>query len=81
MNKKWEIRTDRAIWYKYSFKYFWNLFSGFTGIDAPFEPPEQPDLVLKAGETSVNECVHEIVDLLTENVRITDIDFNLGCLG
>ncbi|CAB4026247.1 bifunctional 3 -phosphoadenosine 5 -phosphosulfate synthase-like isoform X1 [Paramuricea clavata] len=40
---------------------------GFTGIDAPFEPPEQPDLVLKAGETSVNECVQEIVDLLTEN--------------
>ncbi|XP_028394128.1 bifunctional 3'-phosphoadenosine 5'-phosphosulfate synthase 1-like isoform X2 [Dendronephthya gigantea] len=39
---------------------------GFTGIDAPFEAPENPDLVLKAGETSVNECVQKIVDLLTE---------------
>ena len=43
---------------------------GFTGIDAPFEPPENPDLVLKAGETSVNECVQQIVDLLTEEVCI-----------
>jgi adenylylsulfate kinase-like enzyme len=49
-------------------EYFTILFSGFTGIDAPFEPPENPDLVLKAGETSVNECVQRIVNLLTEKV-------------
>ena len=32
---------------------------GFTGIDSVYEPPLNPDLVLKAGETSVQECVGE----------------------
>ena len=34
----------------------------FTGIDDPYEPPENPELVLKAGEWSVMKCVHELYE-------------------
>ncbi|RMG14712.1 MAG: adenylyl-sulfate kinase [Deltaproteobacteria bacterium] len=37
---------------------------GFTGIDAPYEPPESPELVLKAGEKSVEACIEEVLALL-----------------
>lgn len=36
----------------------------FTGISSPYEPPENPDLYLKTGETSVFECVEEIIRFL-----------------
>lgn len=39
---------------------------GFTGIDADYERPEAPDLVLKTGEVTVNECIRQVVDLLRE---------------
>lgn len=37
---------------------------GFTGIDQQYEAPENPDLVLKAGEMSVDECVETLVEKL-----------------
>ncbi len=37
---------------------------GFTGIDAPYEPPENPELVLAAGEKSVEACTAEVLALL-----------------
>ena len=42
--------------------------TGFTGIDAAYEPPENPDLVIKAGEESVDECVEKLVNFLQEQV-------------
>ncbi|KAL0964457.1 hypothetical protein UPYG_G00324110 [Umbra pygmaea] len=39
---------------------------GFTGIDAEYEQPKSPELVLKTGETTVNECIQLLVDLLKE---------------
>ena len=44
------------------------LPSGFTGIDAEYEAPIKPDLVLKAGEWSEDECVQKVVELLRSNV-------------
>ena len=41
---------------------------GFTGIDAVYEAPENPDLVLKAGEDTVDACVHAVLKLLQQNV-------------
>ena len=43
---------------------------GFTGIDQAYEPPTTPDIVLKAGELTVGECIHKIVELLVENVSV-----------
>uniref|UniRef100_A0A673ZKB3 3'-phosphoadenosine 5'-phosphosulfate synthase 2a n=1 Tax=Salmo trutta TaxID=8032 RepID=A0A673ZKB3_SALTR len=39
---------------------------GFTGIDAEYERPEAPELVLKTGEITVTECIRQVVDLLRE---------------
>lgn len=43
------------------------IIKGFTGIDAEYEAPIKPDLVLKAGEWSEDECVQKVVDLLRSN--------------
>lgn len=37
---------------------------GFTGIDDPYEEPENAELVLKTAEQSVDECVQTCVDFL-----------------
>ncbi|KAF4106706.1 bifunctional 3'-phosphoadenosine 5'-phosphosulfate synthase 2b [Onychostoma macrolepis] len=39
---------------------------GFTGIDSDYEKPEAPELVLKTGELTVNDCIQQLVDLLKE---------------
>jgi adenylyl-sulfate kinase len=43
---------------------------GFTGIDDPYEAPVTPELVLKAGELSVGDCVQACLALLRQNGRI-----------
>lgn len=43
------------------------LIKGFTGIDAAYEAPTSPSLVLDTSKLSVQECVDRIVDLLTAN--------------
>ncbi len=40
--------------------------SGFTGIDAPYEPPEAPALALPTGRLAVGECVEQLYDLLAQ---------------
>ena len=42
---------------------------GFTGIDAAYEAPVDPDLVLKAGEWTVDQCVTEILKIVQKKVR------------
>ena len=37
---------------------------GFTGLDAPYEPPLDPELHLRTDKWSINECVDVIVRLL-----------------
>ena len=36
----------------------------FTGIDSVYEPPENPDIVLKTGERSVDEVADQVIDYL-----------------
>ncbi|XP_048843444.1 bifunctional 3'-phosphoadenosine 5'-phosphosulfate synthase 2b [Brienomyrus brachyistius] len=43
---------------------------GFTGIDSDYERPEAPELVLKTGELTVNECIQQLVDLLREQTIV-----------
>eukprot|EP00092_Neocalanus_flemingeri_P040128 GFUD01043710.1.p1 GENE.GFUD01043710.1~~GFUD01043710.1.p1 ORF type:complete len:634 (+),score=158.03 GFUD01043710.1:189-2090(+) len=42
------------------------LIKGFTGIDQPYEAPENPDLVVKTMEKSVAECVEQIVQAMKQ---------------
>src|SRR5262249_19265860 len=38
----------------------------FTGVDSPYEPPEQPELVLDAAQDDVKRCVDRVIDLLRD---------------
>jgi len=38
----------------------------FTGISSPYEIPQQPELIVESGDTTVEECVDEIVNFLKE---------------
>ena len=38
----------------------------FTGISAPYEEPESPDLRLDTSQSSVDECVEEVLQYLEE---------------
>jgi len=41
---------------------------GFTGIDQPYEEPLSCELVIKSGETSVDECVQGVISFLQQRV-------------
>ncbi len=38
----------------------------FTGISAPYEAPERPELVLKTGEETLEESTRKVLDLLEQ---------------
>ena len=42
------------------------LIKGFTGIDAPYEPPENPALVIETDTLTPKDCVDAIIDKLLE---------------
>lgn len=39
---------------------------GFTGIDDPYEAPLKPELILRAGDLSVAECVATVINYLED---------------
>jgi bifunctional enzyme CysN/CysC len=41
----------------------------FTGISAPYEAPANPALALETGSRSVDECIEEILGLLSDRLR------------
>lgn len=40
------------------------VIADFTGINAPYEPPERPEVHLRTDQLTVGECVHAIMDYL-----------------
>jgi len=40
--------------------------ANFTGIDSPYEPPEQPDIHLKTGETSPDQATETVIAALRD---------------
>lgn len=43
---------------------------GFTGIDAQYEKPQSPELLLKTNIHSVSECIQQVVALLQEQAIV-----------
>ena len=42
---------------------------GFTGIDAPYEAPKNPELIIESDKYDVDACAEKIVDfLITKNI-------------
>lgn len=46
------------------------LINNFTGISAPYEPPINPDLVIKSDKLDIKESVSQIIDLLKNRTII-----------
>jgi bifunctional enzyme CysN/CysC len=46
------------------------LLKGFTGIDAPYEPPEDPEIVVHTDQQSPQESVGRILDDLLPRLRL-----------
>lgn len=44
----------------------------FTGIDSPYEPPTNPDLVVDTQGNNIETCVKQIVDYIEQAVRVQD---------
>jgi bifunctional enzyme CysN/CysC len=38
----------------------------FTGVDSPYEAPDNPEIHLNSGQDSIETCVQQIVDYLGE---------------
>ncbi|TCT26471.1 adenylylsulfate kinase [Melghiribacillus thermohalophilus] len=43
---------------------------GFTGIDAPYEAPENPDIIVETDQQSLEECVENVLLYLEEKQLI-----------
>lgn len=44
---------------------------GFTGIDAPYEPPEDPEITVRTDQQTPAECVTQILTELLPRLRLT----------
>lgn len=42
----------------------------FTGIDSPFEPPENPDIEIRTNEMSVEESVEKVLNFLLPKINL-----------
>jgi adenylylsulfate kinase len=43
------------------------IIKEFTGVSAPYEPPENPEIHLPTDRMSVEECIHQILNYLIEH--------------
>jgi bifunctional enzyme CysN/CysC len=43
---------------------------GFTGIDAPYEPPEDPEIVVRTDQQTPGECVAQVLTELLPRLRL-----------
>lgn len=48
----------------------------FTGIDSPYEPPVNPELVVDTESNDVDTCVKQIVDYVLEHVQVDESEQN-----
>ncbi|GAB4126475.1 MAG: adenylyl-sulfate kinase [Raineya sp.] len=46
----------------------------FTGIDSPFEAPENPDLIVKTHLLSVKECIEQIQNFVMPKITLTSTE-------
>ncbi len=45
------------------------IIKGFTGIDQVYEEPDNPELMLRTVNRTVEETVLEVIELLEQNVQ------------
>lgn len=57
------VRRDTKGWYKKALN---GEIEGYTGVDAPYEKPEKPDMHIKTNELKLEEAVVKIMEVLRE---------------
>ncbi len=48
--------------------------SDFTGIDSPYEPPENPELVVDTQHNDVETCVQQVLDYIEQQVALKETE-------
>jgi adenylylsulfate kinase-like enzyme len=43
---------------------------GFTGVDAPYEPPEDPEIVVRTHEQTAEQSVDQILAGIVPRIRL-----------
>ncbi len=44
--------------------------SNFTGIDAPYEPPENPELIVDTQNNGIEMCIEQVIGYIREMTRV-----------
>ncbi len=47
------------------------VINDFTGISSPYEIPQAPELAVKTGTDSLEECTAQVIELLKERNILT----------
>lgn len=45
------------------------IFLGFTGIDQQYEKPDNPDLLVRTSDCTIEESMFQVITLLEEKVH------------
>ena len=53
---------------------FFNAADPFTGIDAPYEPPEDPEIVVRTDKETVDESIATILEQLLPRLKANELD-------
>jgi bifunctional enzyme CysN/CysC len=59
-----EERDPHGLWKKVR----QGEISNFTGVDAPYEVPAYPELVINTGEYSIDQCVDQLLDYVNSQL-------------
>jgi bifunctional enzyme CysN/CysC len=68
-----ESRDPKALYQKARA----GLIRSFTGIDAPYEVPEDPELILRTEQESVEECLNRLLAFLIPLLRLDEAEYEI----
>lgn len=46
------------------------VIKNFTGIDSPFEVPENPDIVVNTATYSISQCLNKLIEKIEPQIRL-----------
>jgi bifunctional enzyme CysN/CysC len=68
-----ESRDPKALYQKARA----GLIQGFTGIDAPYESPEDPELILKTGQESIEASLNALLAFVIPVLRVDEAEYEI----
>jgi bifunctional enzyme CysN/CysC len=68
-----ESRDPKALYQKARA----GLIQGFTGIDAPYESPEDPELTLKTGQESIATSLNQLLAFVIPVLRLDEAEYEI----